>query len=173
MEYINPNGLKYGLSNEDIEYWKVASKETWSGEIFHEGTFIEELPFNLDDTGRYVAGHRKGQGECPVTHDASGTENRVCVLTINNRIKSKNFRTMKKGITETLLGLFGFCMLSSHDGNSNTPEWQSQYAIDWTNWLHSYVWPYGTTMCGMEKPGILLTIWVWTEMEISLGEESR
>ena len=52
-EYITKR-VEVWLSNEDIEYWKVASKELDPEEIFREGTFIEELPFNLDDTGRYV-----------------------------------------------------------------------------------------------------------------------
>ena len=79
MGVHKPKRVEVWLSNEDIEYWKVASKELDPEEIFREGTFIEELPFNLDDTGRYVRVILFGAGECPLTHVRPGQEARVCV----------------------------------------------------------------------------------------------
>ena len=79
MGVHKPKRVEVWLSNEDIEYWKVASKELDPEEIFREGTFIEELPVNLDDSGRYVRVIRFGAGECPRTHVRPGQEARVCV----------------------------------------------------------------------------------------------
>ena len=79
MGVHKPKRVEVWLSNEDIEYWKVASKEFEPEEIFREGTFIENLPFNLDDAGRYVRVILFGAGGCPLTHVRPGQEARVCV----------------------------------------------------------------------------------------------
>ncbi len=79
MGVHKPKNIEIWLSNDDIEFWKVAGKAYAPEEIFREGTFIEDIPFDIEDAARYVRVILYGAGKCPVTHVRPGQEARICI----------------------------------------------------------------------------------------------
>lgn len=79
MAVHKPKRVEVWLSNDDIEYWKVATKQFETEEIFREGTFVEDLPIDIEDAARYVRVILFGAGGCPPTHVRPGQEARICI----------------------------------------------------------------------------------------------
>ncbi|WP_455669239.1 glycoside hydrolase family 20 protein [Phocaeicola sp.] len=78
MAVHKPADIEIWLSNDNKEYHPVAYKQFTNQEIFREGTFIEDVQFDLkNETARYVRVIAKGAGECPVTHVRPGQEARI------------------------------------------------------------------------------------------------
>lgn len=79
MAVHKPKRVEIWLSNDDVEYWKVAAKHFTPEEIFREGTFMENIPFEIEDAARYVRVILFGAGKCPVTHVRPGQESRIYI----------------------------------------------------------------------------------------------
>lgn len=78
MAAHKPASIEVWLSNDDKEYHRVADKHFTAKEIFREGTFKDDVMFDLkNETARYVRVIAKGAGACPITHVRPGQEARI------------------------------------------------------------------------------------------------
>lgn len=78
MAAHKPASIEVWLSNDDKEYHRVADKHFTAKEIFREGTFKDDVRFDLkNETARYVRVIAKGAGACPITHVRPGQEARI------------------------------------------------------------------------------------------------
>lgn len=78
MAAHKPASIDVWLSNDDKEYHRVADKHFTAKEIFREGTFKDDVMFDLkNETARYVRVIAKGAGACPITHVRPGQEARI------------------------------------------------------------------------------------------------
>lgn len=78
MAAHKPASIEVWLSNDNKEYYRVADKHFTAKEIFREGTFKDDVMFDLkNETARYVRVIAKGAGACPITHVRPGQEARI------------------------------------------------------------------------------------------------
>ena len=77
MAAHKPACLQVWLSPDGKEFTKAAEKRFSTKEIFREGTFKEDITFELDGTARYVRIVALGAGACPATHVRPGQEARI------------------------------------------------------------------------------------------------
>lgn len=78
MAAHKPASIEVWLSNDDKEYHRVADKHFTVKEIFREGTFKDDVMFDLkNEMARYVRVIAKGAGACPITHVRPGQEARI------------------------------------------------------------------------------------------------
>lgn len=78
MAAHKPASIEVWLSNDNKEYHRVADKHFTAKEIFREGTFKDDVMFDLkNETARYVRVIAKGAGACPITHVRPGQEARI------------------------------------------------------------------------------------------------
>lgn len=74
-----PKKVEVWLSDNNVQYWKVAEKEFGWDEVFCEGRFVEDLELKFEDVARYVRVVLKGAGKCPGFHVRPGMEVRICL----------------------------------------------------------------------------------------------
>lgn len=78
MAAHKPADMEVWISNDNRDYHKVSDKQFTDKEIFREGTFKDDVVFELnDESARYVRIIAKGAGPCPATHVRPGQEARI------------------------------------------------------------------------------------------------
>lgn len=78
MAAHKPADMEVWISNDNRDYHKVSDKQFTDKEIFREGTFKDDVVFELnDESARYVRIIAKGAGTCPATHVRPGQEARI------------------------------------------------------------------------------------------------
>lgn len=69
--------IEVWISGDDKEYRKVGECSYTKNEIFREGVFREDIPFEIGTEARYVRVVARGAGDCPFTHVRPGQEARI------------------------------------------------------------------------------------------------
>lgn len=77
MAVHKPAEIEVWISGDDKEYRKVGECSYTKNEIFREGVFREDIPFEIGTEARYVRVVAHGAGDCPFTHVRSGQEARI------------------------------------------------------------------------------------------------
>lgn len=77
MAVHKPAEIEVWISGDDKEYRKVGECSYTKNEIFREGVFREDIPFEIGTEARYVRVVARGAGECPFTHVRPGQEARI------------------------------------------------------------------------------------------------
>ena len=72
-----PAEIEVWISGDDKEYRKVGECSYTKNEIFREGVFREDIPFEIGTEARYVRVVARGAGDCPFTHVRPGQEARI------------------------------------------------------------------------------------------------
>lgn len=74
-----PGRIEVWLSDNDVLYWKMAEKRYQPKEIFREGSFVEDLSFEIDDNARYMRILLFGAGDCPEKHVRPGMKSKFYI----------------------------------------------------------------------------------------------
>lgn len=77
MTVHKPAEIEVWISGDDKEYRKVGECSYTKNEIFREGVFREDIPFEIGTEARYVRVVARGAGDCPFTHVRPGQEARI------------------------------------------------------------------------------------------------
>ena len=78
MAVHKPALIRVEISADNKEFEKVGELHYTLGQIFREGTFIENCRMDLKGhSGRYIRVVAKGPGACPVDHVRPGQESRI------------------------------------------------------------------------------------------------
>ena len=77
MAVHKPAEIEVWISGDDKEYRKVGECSYTKNEIFREGVFREDIPFEIGIEARYVRVVARGAGDCPFTHVRPGQEARI------------------------------------------------------------------------------------------------
>lgn len=77
MAVHKPIEIEVWISGDDKEYRKVGECSYTKNEIFREGVFREDIPFEIGTEARYVRVVAHGAGDCPFTHVRPGQEARI------------------------------------------------------------------------------------------------
>lgn len=77
MAVHKPTEIEVWISGDDKEYRKVGECSYTKNEIFREGVFREDIPFEIGTEARYVRVVAHGAGDCPFTHVRPGQEARI------------------------------------------------------------------------------------------------
>lgn len=77
MAVHKPAAIEVWISGDDKEYRKVGECSYTKNEIFREGVFREDIPFEIGIEARYVRVVARGAGDCPFTHVRPGQEARI------------------------------------------------------------------------------------------------
>lgn len=77
MAVHKPAEIEVWISGDDKEYRKVGECSYTKNEIFREGVFREDIPFEIGTEARYVRVVARGAGDCPFTHVRPGQEARM------------------------------------------------------------------------------------------------
>ena len=77
MAVHKPAEIEVWISGDDKEYRKVGECSYTKYEIFREGVFREDIPFEIGTEARYVRVVARGAGDCPFTHVRPGQEARI------------------------------------------------------------------------------------------------
>lgn len=77
MAVHKPAEIEVWISGDDKEYRKVGECSYTKNEIFREGVFREDIPFEIGTEVRYVRVVARGAGDCPFTHVRPGQEARI------------------------------------------------------------------------------------------------
>lgn len=77
MAVHKPAEIEVWISGDDKEYRKVGECNYTKNEIFREGVFREDIPFEIGTEARYVRVVARGAGDCPFTHVRPGQEARI------------------------------------------------------------------------------------------------
>ena len=77
MAVHKPAEIEVWISGDDKEYRKVCECSYTKNEIFREGVFREDIPFEIGTEARYVRVVARGAGDCPFTHVRPGQEARI------------------------------------------------------------------------------------------------
>lgn len=77
MAVHKPAEIEVWISGDDKEYRKVGECSYTKNEIFREGVFREDIPFEIGTETRYVRVVARGAGDCPFTHVRPGQEARI------------------------------------------------------------------------------------------------
>ena len=77
MAVHKPAEIEVWISGDDKEYRKVGECSYTKNEIFREGVFREDIPFEIGTEARYVRVVARGAGDCPFTHVRPGQEARI------------------------------------------------------------------------------------------------
>lgn len=77
MAVHKPAEIEVWISGDDKEYRKVGECSYTKNEIFREGVFREDIPFEIGTEARYVRVVAHGAGDCPFTHVRPGQEARM------------------------------------------------------------------------------------------------
>ena len=77
MAVHKPAEIEVWISGDDKEYRKVGECSYTKNEIFREGVFREDIPFEIGTEARYVRVVARGAGDCPFTHVRPGQEVRI------------------------------------------------------------------------------------------------
>ena len=77
MAVHKPAAIEVWISGDDKEYRKVGECNYTKNEIFREGVFREDIPFEIGTEARYVRVVARGAGDCPFTHVRPGQEARI------------------------------------------------------------------------------------------------
>ena len=77
MAVHKPAKIEVWISADNKDYHKVGEQTYAKGEIFCEGTFREDIPFEIGEKARYIRVVAYGAGDCPVTHVRPGQEARI------------------------------------------------------------------------------------------------
>lgn len=77
MAVHKPAEIEVWISGDDKEYRKVGECSYTKNEIFREGVFREDIPFEIGTEARYVRVVVRGAGDCPFTHVRPGQEARI------------------------------------------------------------------------------------------------
>ncbi len=68
MAVHKPAEIEVWISGDDKEYRKVGECSYTKNEIFREGVFREDIPFEIGTEARYVRVVARGAGDCSFTH---------------------------------------------------------------------------------------------------------
>lgn len=87
MQFINnhgmgiykPRSIRVQVSNNNIEYWTIATKQYEANQLFMPGIFIEKAVLDLDDTARYVRVIIRGAGTIPPLTPRPGQQAKVYI----------------------------------------------------------------------------------------------
>ena len=82
MAVHKPAEIEVWISGDDKEYRKVGECSYTKNEIFREGVFREDIPFEIGTEARYVRVVARGAGDCPFTHVRPGQEARIYFVEI-------------------------------------------------------------------------------------------
>ena len=77
MAAHKPARIEVWISTDNKNYRKVGEQTYTKNEIFREGTFKEDIPFEVGEEARYVRVVAYGAGNCPFTHVRPGQEARI------------------------------------------------------------------------------------------------
>ena len=77
MAAHKPARIEVWISTDNKNYRKVGEQTYTKNEIFREGTFKEDIPFEVGGEARYVRVVAYGAGNCPFTHVRPGQEARI------------------------------------------------------------------------------------------------
>ena len=77
MAVHKPAEIEVWISGDDKEYSKMGECSYTKNEIFREGVFREDIPFEIGTEARYVRVVARGAGDCPFTHVRPGQEARI------------------------------------------------------------------------------------------------
>lgn len=77
MAVHKPAEIEIWISVDDKEYRKVGERSYTKDEIFREGTFREDILFEIGAEARYIRVVALGAGNCPITHVRPGQEARI------------------------------------------------------------------------------------------------
>ena len=77
MAVHKPAEIEVWISGDDKEYRKVGECSYTKNEIFREGVFREDIPFEIGTEARYIRVVARGAGDCPFTHVRPGQEARI------------------------------------------------------------------------------------------------
>ena len=77
MAVHKPAEIEVWISGDDKEYRKVGECSYTKNEIFREGVFREDIPFEIGTEARYVRVVARGAGDCPFTHVRPRQEARI------------------------------------------------------------------------------------------------
>lgn len=77
MAVHKPAEIEVWISGDNKEYRKAGECSYTKNEIFREGVFREDIPFEVGAEARYVRVVARGAGECPFTHVRPGQEARI------------------------------------------------------------------------------------------------
>ena len=77
MAVHKPAEIEVWISGDDKEYRKMGECSYTKNEIFREGVFREDIPFEIGTEARYVRVVARGAGDCPFTHVRPGQEARI------------------------------------------------------------------------------------------------
>lgn len=77
MAVHKPAEIEIWISGDDKEYSKMGECSYTKNEIFREGVFREDIPFEIGTEARYVRVVARGAGDCPFTHVRPGQEARI------------------------------------------------------------------------------------------------
>ena len=77
MAVHKPAEIEVWISGDDKEYRKVGECSYTKNEIFREGVFREDIPFEIGTEARYVRVVARGAGDCPFTHVRPVQEARI------------------------------------------------------------------------------------------------
>lgn len=70
-----PSQMAVDLSDDNVTFTEVGVRDFTAEEIFREGTFIEDVTFDLGSrSARYVRVRLRGAGPCPENHVRSGQQ---------------------------------------------------------------------------------------------------
>ena len=73
-----PESISVALSSDNVNFTEVGEKHFTPEEIFREGTYVEDLKFDLGTAkARYVRVTARGVGKCPPDHVRPGQEARI------------------------------------------------------------------------------------------------
>ena len=78
MAVHKPESISVALSSDNVNFTEVGEKHFTPEEIFREGTYVEDLKFDLGTAkARYVRVTARGVGKCPPDHVRPGQEARI------------------------------------------------------------------------------------------------
>lgn len=77
MAAHKPARIEVLVSADNKDFRKVSGKSFTKEEIFREGTFREDIPFEIGEKARYIRVVAYGAGLCPFTHVRPGQEARI------------------------------------------------------------------------------------------------
>ena len=77
MAVHKPAKIDVWISTDNKDYRKAGERIYTKDAIFREGTFREDIPFEIGEKARYIRVVAYGAGDCPVTHVRPGQEARI------------------------------------------------------------------------------------------------
>ena len=77
MAAHKPAKIEVLISVDNKDYHKVGEQTYTKNAIFREGTFREDIPFEIGEKARYIRIVAYGAGDCPFTHVRPGQEARI------------------------------------------------------------------------------------------------